>query len=599
MSTETGQISIHTENILPIIKQWLYSDKEIFLRELISNAVDAITKVKKVALSEEIEGNQEYSIQVELDQEKGTLSIRDNGIGMDEGEIKKYINQIAFSGAEDFLERYKENNENNQIIGHFGLGFYSAFMVAEKVEIVSKSYRKGSVAAHWSCEGGTEYLLEESEKEERGTEVILTISPDCAEFLDRGRITEIIKRYCNFLPVPILLNGELQNERTPIWTRTPNTIKEEEYKEFYKKHFPGKEDPLFWIHLNVDYPFRLQGILYFPKILHELDGSKGEVQLYCNQVYVSDNTQDLIPKFLTVLQGMIDCPDIPLNVSRSMLQNDPYVRKISEHITKKIASRLKALYQSDKEQYQRLWEDIHLFIKFGAMEHEKFYEAVKDFLIFKSSEGGYLTLDQYLEKNKEKNKDVVFYFSDEEKQSTYLNLFKSQGLEALNLSSMIDNHFIQFLEFRRMPLKFQRIDSQLTDNLIDSSSSKGDEKNIELLSERIKELLEIENIEVKVESLKSEAISAVIVQPEYARRFKEMAAFMQKENAPDVGQTLIVNQTNTVVQRFFGLDEEGKVEESKLLLEQIYDLARLAHNGLKGDEMTRFLERSHGFLGKI
>lgn len=595
--SEQGQISIHTENILPIIKKWLYSDKEIFLRELVANAVDAITKVKRIALSEAIHGSQEYRVDLSIDREKKTLAFRDNGIGMTAEEIKKYINQIAFSGAQEFLERYQgQSQDQDQIIGHFGLGFYSAFMVADQVEIFSRSYRPEAEGAHWTSDGGMDYTLEPCSKEDRGTEIVLTLAEDCHEFLEEARVREIIKRYCNFLPVPIFLNGTPANDQSPLWTKTPSTVKDEEYKEFYQKHFPGREEPLFWIHLNVDYPFRLQGLLYFPKLGHELESSKGEIQLYCNQVYVSDNTQDLIPKFLTALQGMIDCPDIPLNVSRSMLQNDPYVRKISEHITSKIASRLKALYKSDKAQYEKYWEDIHLFIKFGCMEHEKFYEAVKDILIYRSSEGGTTTLDEYLERNKEKHADTVYYYSDEEKQSAYLNLFKAQGLEALNLSTFIDNHFIQFLEFKRMPVKFSRIDSSLNETLIDKQEIVTADNPGEKIKNRFETLLAKPGLEIKVERLKSETLSAVITQQEYARRFQEMAVFMQKEAKEAVGQTLVVNRTNPVVQKIERLAEEGQEEQAKLLCEQVYDLARLAHAGLSGEEMTRFLERSHRLL---
>lgn len=600
---EVGQISIHTENILPIIKKWLYSDKEIFLRELIANGVDAISKVKRIALSEEIYGEQDYLVQVRVDTEKKTLSVVDNGLGMTAEEIKKYINQIAFSGAKEFIERYQGGDEN-QIIGHFGLGFYSAFMVADRVEIHSRSYQKDAEAAHWSCEGGLDFTLEASDRTERGTEIILHLSEDSAEFFEEARVRGIIKRYCNFLPVPIQLNGESANDQSPIWAKVPNTLKEEDYKEFYHKHFPGREDPLFWIHLNVDYPFRLQGILFFPKLLHELESSKGEMQLYCNQVYVSDNTQDLVPKFLTVLQGMIDCPDIPLNVSRSMLQNDPYVRKISEHITSKIASRLKALYKSDPKQYETYWENIHLFIKFGAMENEKFYEAIKDNLIFKSTTGEYTTLDAYIERNQEKHKDTVYYYSDEDKQSAYLNLFKAQGLEALQLDSMIDTHFIQFIEFRRMPLKFQRIDSDLSETLLDKDAKSRivteNGTQDDQFKEKIQNLLGRENLTIQVESLKSQEISAVIVQSEYARRFKEMSAFMQRETAgTELPQTLVVNNTNPIVQKLQTLIKDGKDEDAKAICEQVYDLARLAHTGLSGEEMTRFLARSHALLGKL
>ncbi|MCK4797571.1 MAG: molecular chaperone HtpG, partial [Spirochaetes bacterium] len=472
ISKEKGQLSIHADNILPIIKKWLYSDKEIFIRELVSNAVDANNKLKHLSLTGEYkEELGDLEINIKIDKKNKTLSFNDNGIGMTREEVKKYINQIAFSGAEDFLSKYKDNKEENQIIGHFGLGFYSSFMVSDEVEIISKSYIDES-AIHWVNKGDHDFTLEDHERKNIGTEVILHINNDEKEFLEEHRIKEVILKYCNFLPYPIKLNDKVVNDQHPLWLKSVRDTKEEEYKEFYKKLFPLEEDPLFWIHLDVEVPFRLKGILYFPKIRHELDSSKGRIKLYCNQVFVSDNSKELVPEFLTLLQGTLDIPDLPLNVSRSYLQNDPYVQKISSHITKKVADKLESVFKKDRGSYEKNWNDINVFIKYGMMNNEKFYEKVKDILVFKTTDGVYKTLSEYREKNKGINKEqngreVILYVSDEKEQVTYINLIKSHGMEAVILNSLIDIHFIQFLEMKESKITFSRIDSDTHDSLTD------------------------------------------------------------------------------------------------------------------------------------
>ena len=468
-ATIKGNISIHTENIFPIIKKWLYSDHEIFLRELVSNGFDAITKLQKIAVKENVADIPSPKINIQVDTEKKTVTFSDTGLGMDAEEVTKYITEIAFSSAEEFIEKFKDKDEKNQIIGHFGLGFYSSFMVSNLVEIKSKSYKKDATAILWSCDGSTSYTITESDRKEIGTDVILHINEENKSFLEEAKITELAQKYTNFLPVEIQVNGKKVNDESPLWTKAPNEVSEEEYKEFYKKLFPFNAEPLFWIHLNVDYPFNLKGILYFPKVMHELDATKGQVKLFCKQVFVSDNANDVIPEFLTLLQGAIDCPEIPLNVSRSYLQNDPYVQKISKHIIKKVADKLNEMAKKDNGNFETIWNDISPFIKYGMMQNDDFYSKVKDIIIFESSTGHKTNIPDYLDRNKEKSKDKVLYCADKEGQNTYITMCKEQGLEVLFLHALIDTHFIQFLESKDTNIKYVSVDSELSDTLIEEN----------------------------------------------------------------------------------------------------------------------------------
>ncbi len=606
---EEGSISIHTENIFPIIKKWLYSDKDIFLRELISNAVDAIHKLQNINLVEGLQIADEYKVNIHLDKEAGTLTVTDNGIGMTADEVRKYINQIAFSSAEDFVEKFKNLEDKNQIIGHFGMGFYSAFMVAENVEIRTLSYEKGAEAVHWTCEGTTSYSLESTDKKDRGTEVILHLNEDEKEFLDPANTGEIIKKFCNFLPVSISLEGEEINDRNPLWTKSPADISDDEYKEFYRKLYPMSADPLFWIHLNIDYPFNLKGIVYFPHLTNEFDVTKSHINLYCNQVFVSDNTPELIPEFLTPLQGCLDAPDLPLNVSRSYLQNEPQVRKIREVISGRVAAKIVDLAKKDREAFEPIWEDIHSFIKYGMMREDKFYQKVKDQVIYHSTgEDKFTTLPEYLERAKEKHENKVYYANDEGTQATYLKLFKSQGMEVLILDAMIDNHFIQFLESKNTDLKFERVDSDITENLLESDPTNeivegADNKT---KGERIEQVFkdgldEIKGLTIRIETLKDESVPGIILLNEQSRRFKEMTSMMGQGEMPDLfaDHTLMVNTASPAVEKILKLQDEGNTEFAKMLMNQIYDLAMLSHQAINKERMAGFLERSGKLLGMI
>jgi molecular chaperone HtpG len=608
---EEGKLSIHADNILPIIKKWLYSDKEIFIRELISNAVDAINKIKHLSLIGEYKNElEELEVKIIIDKKKGTLTFCDNGIGMTREEVKKYINQIAFSGAEEFLEKYKDSKEENQIIGHFGLGFYSSFMVSDEVEIITKSYKDES-AVHWINKGDQDFSLEDHKKNDRGTEVILHINKDEKEFLEESRVKEVIIKYCNFLPYPIKLNDKVINDQHPLWSKPIKEIKDEDYKNFYSKLFPFSDEPLFWVHLDVELPFRLKGILYFPKLRHELDSTKGRIKVFCNNVFISDNVKDLIPEFLTLLQGTLDIPDLPLNVSRSYLQNDPYVQKISSHITKKVADKLTGLFKNERENFEKNWDDINIFIKFGCLNNEKFYEAVKDIILYKTTDGVYKTLDEYLEKNKafisEKNgRKVILYASHEENQITYINMIKAQGMEALILNTVIDVHFIQFLEMRNNKISFSRIDSDTHDSLSDDNKdSKIVDESNKTTNDKIKELFEKElktdnkNLTIEVKFLKDEKTPAIIVLSEFTRRFKEMNMFQSKLSENDMfnDHTLVINSNNNSVKELINLaGDSANAEKIKNRINQIYDLALLAQNNLKGTRLINFIARSNDII---
>ena len=608
LKKEEGSISIHTENIFPIIKKWLYSDKEIFLRELVSNAVDAIHKLQNINLVEGLKLSDEYKVEISIDKEAGTLTVSDNGLGMTADEVRKYINQVAFSSAEDFIEKFKGLEDKNEIIGHFGLGFYSSFMVAENVEIRTLSYQEGADAVHWQCEGTTKYSLEPIDKKDRGTEVILHLNDDEKEFLEVERTREVIKKFCNFLPVSITLEGEEVNDKNPLWTKSASEISDDEYKEFYRKLYPMSQDPLFWIHLNIDFPFNLKGIVYFPHLTNEFDVTKSHINLYCNQVFVSDNTPELIPEFLTPLQGCLDAPDLPLNVSRSYLQNDPQVRKIREVISGRVAAKIVELAKKDREAFEPIWEDIHSFVKYGMMREDKFYEKVKDQVIYRTTaEEKYTTLPEYLERAKEKHENKVYYANDEGTQATYLKLFKSQGLEVLILDAMIDSHFIQFLETKNSDLKFERVDSDITENLLEDDASKkivegADNKTKEERIEDIfKEALDIKGLTIRIETLKDDSVPGIILLNEQSRRFKEMTQMMGQGEMPDLfaDHTLMVNTASPAIEKVLKLKDDGDNETAAMLIEQIYDLAMLSHQAISKERMAGFLERSGKLLGMI
>lgn len=604
---EKGTISIHTENIFPIIKKWLYSDHEIFLRELVANAVDAIRKLEHINLVEGLKLAEDYRIDIHIDEQARTLTVKDNGIGMTAEEVRRYINQIAFSSAEEFLQKYKDAEAKNQIIGHFGLGFYSSFMVADRVEIRTLSYREGARGAHWSCDGTTRYELEEIDKRDRGTEVILHLGEQEGEFLDPARIRGILKKYCNFLPVAIHLEGDLVNDRDPLWAKMPSEIGEEDYRQFYRKLYPLADEPLFWIHLNVDFPFNLKGILFFPRLTTEFDVTKSHIKLFCNQVFVSDNCPELIPEFLLPLQGCLDAPDLPLNVSRSYLQNEPQVRRIREVISGRVAGKVTELAGKDREAFAKIWEDIHTFVKYGMMRDEKFYDKVKDRIIFRTThEGTYATLSEYLERAKERHDGVVYYANDEAAQATYLRLFKAQGNEVLILDTPIDSHFLQFLEMKEGKIRFQRVDADVTENLIEEDKSRQLVEGAEEQSreERIRAAFEgslnVKGLTIRVESLKDESVPAMILLAEQARRFRDMTRMLGREVA-DLPEehTLLVNAASPVVKNILAAQREGRLEEARLVVEQVYDLALLAHHGFDKERMEAFLERSNRILAMV
>ena len=602
----SGDISIHSENILPVIKKYLYSENEIFVRELISNGFDAITKLKKIATQEAIENiPEDFKINVTIDEKKKTITFSDNGVGLDAEEVQKYINQVAFSGATDFIEKYKDKDEAENIIGHFGLGFYSSFIVSENVEIESLSYKEKSTSILWSCDGSTQFKLVEGKRKTVGTDIILHVSEESKDYLSEMKITELVQKYANFLPIEIQVNGKKVNHENPLWNKQPKDVKEEEYKEFYKTLFPYNAEPLFWIHLNVDYPFNLKGILYFPKILHELDANKGNVKLFCQQVFVTDDAKAVVPEFLTLLQGAIDCPDIPLNVSRSYLQNDPYVRKISSHIVKKVADKLNELYKKDKSNFESFWTDIHHFIKYGMMEQADFYEKVKDIVIFPSSLGYNTSIPEYLERNKEKLEKKVLYCTNKDEQASYVNLCKKQDLEVIFLQSLIDTHFIQFLESKNSDIKYTAIDSELSDHLVDNTKTdivdKDNKTNKEKLEQLFKANLNNDKLKVDVKSLKTDSVPAIILESEQTKRMKQMSALMKGSQMPIFDDyTVVINENNALVKKVLNLNQfETKQEKVKLLCEHIYDLALMGNKPLDGDKMQAFLNRSVTLLEDI
>ena len=620
MSVQKGSISIHTENIFPIIKKWLYSDKDIFIRELISNGCDAVSKYKRlVSLGEaNDDGENKYKITVSIDKEEGTLCFTDNGIGMTEEEVEKYINQVAFSGAEDFFNKYKDKMEEaNDIIGHFGLGFYSSFMVSKKVQIDTMSYVENAEPVRWVSEDGLEYEISKSDtRTGRGTSITLYLDDDSKEFLNEYEVRTVIEKYCSFLPVEIYLeasdkdendNSELEvkplNDVNPLWLKSPKDCTDEEYKDFYRKVFNSFDEPLFWIHLNVDYPFNLKGILYFPKLNNEFELVEGKVKLYNNQVFVADNIKEVIPEFLLLLKGVIDCPDLPLNVSRSFLQNDRDVSKISKHIVKKVADKLKSLFNNEREEYNKFWDDIQVFIKFGCLKDEGFYEKIKDYILFKDIEGNHITLNDYKEVSKEKHENKVFYISDEKQQSQYIKLFKDYGLNAIVLDSSIDNHFISFMEYKEAGTSFNRIDSDISDVLKNKEESSMEDEDKNQLKDLFKSISEDKIKEYSVESLKNEEIPAMILVSEHTRRMMEMQS---RFAGMDLGmnlqeeKTLVINEKNPIIQKILSLkDNEEKKENIDLICNQIIDLALLSNKELKPEELESFIQRSNKLMGMV
>ena len=586
MAEEKGRISVDTENIFPIIKKWLYSEKDIFFREIVSNASDAITKLKKIALTESFEGGSDYRIDVTFDQKKRTLTVEDNGIGMTVEEVKKYINQIAFSSAEDFIKQYEKNDKNPGIIGHFGLGFYSTFMVSVKVELETRSW-KGGDAVIWSSESGTDFTIATSDKATRGTKLTLTLDADSGEYLDKWKLKELVKKYCDFLPVPIHVDGEAANKQTPLWSKQPSSLKEEDYKEFYNYLFPFAGEPLFWIHLNVDHPFNLQGILYFPSMKHELDVSQKGMKLFCNHVYVSDDANELIPQFLTVLKGTIDIPDLPLNVSRSYLQTDPLVKKISSHIVKKVADKISELYNKDKETFLKHWEDISVFVKYGMMTDDKFFEGAGKAVMFKSSNGGFVSLDDYWTNNREKNGNKVFYAPEAEVSTVYMDMLKAQGMEAILVDNRIDLHFIQFLESKNQEMKFQSVDSDVMEQIVDKEKTQSvvdgnNQTEADRVCEFFKKSLALQEVEVKAESLKSAEVPAVILLPEHVRRMAEMTpVFQHNKKELYKKHTLLLNLESPLVKNALNLAAGVNPDKADKLARQIYDLARKSYMAVK------------------
>ena len=620
MTNQKGSISIHTENIFPIIKKWLYSDKDIFIRELISNGCDAVNKYKKLISLGEAKGNadENYKIKVSIDKENSALIFEDNGIGMTAEEVERYINQVAFSGAEDFFNTYKDKmNEENDIIGHFGLGFYSSFMVSKKVQIDTLSYKENATPVRWVSEDGLEFELTQSDnRQTRGTTITLFLADDSKEFLEEYTVRNIIDKYCSFLPVDIYLEtikteetkeDEVVdttpiNDTNPLWLKAPKDCTDEEYKEFYRKVFKTFDEPLFWIHLNVDYPFNLKGILYFPKLKNEFELIEGKVKLYNNQVFVADNIKEVIPEFLLLLKGVIDCPDLPLNVSRSFLQNDRDVSKISKHIVKKVADKLKSLYKNERENYEKFWDDIQVFIKFGCLKDESFYDKVKDSILFKTINSQYITLNDYLENCKEKHENKVFYVSNEEQQSQYIKLFKDYGLDAVILDSTIDNHFISMIEFKNQGVHFNRIDADLSDILKENDNE--DNKEIKTDIENLfKDVIGDRINNYSVESLKSEDTPAIILISEQSRRMAEMRsqfAGMDFGMSFEEEKTLVINNNSSIVKKLVSLkDDESKKEQVSLICNQIVDIALLSNKELDSKQLDEFIKRNNQLMSMV
>ena len=657
---EQGSLSINSENLFPIIKKWLYSDHDIFMRELVSNGCDAITKLKKLDMMGEtsLKDGEKLKVEVIVNADDKTMIVRDNGIGMTADEVKEYITQIAFSGATDFLEKYKDKTNEDQIIGHFGLGFYSAFMVADRVTIQTRSYREDAEPVYWECDGDSEYSMSKGDRETRGTEITLYLNEDSYEFANEYRAREVLGKYCSFMPIEIYISKEgkdvetqnvkvedlreedriieyytepakteekenedgtkevmevtseqkmakikrrpfLVNVTTPLWAKHPNECTEDEYKEFYRNVFKDYKEPLFWIHLNMDYPFNLKGILYFPKLNLEYEAVEGTIKLYNNQVFIADNIKEVIPEFLLLLKGVIDCPDLPLNVSRSALQNDGFVKKISDYITKKVADKLSGMCKTDRESYEKYWDDINPFIKFGYMKDDKFKSKMKDYIIYKDLDGKYLSLKDYLEGCKDKHENQVFYVTDEVLQAQYINMFKEQQMNAILLNMGIDQPFISIVEQDEEGVSFHRIDTDLADVFkenVGEEDAKLLEEQTSTLTEMFKKALGRDSLEVKVEKLKNAETSAMITLKEESRRMQDM---MRMYGMSDMGmygndgETLILNANNSLVQYVL---EHAEGEYTEMICQQLYDLALLSHKPLDGAAMTAFIERSNKIM---
>ena len=596
---EKGQLSIHTDNIFPIIKKFLYSDHEIFLRELVSNAVDATQKIKKLASFGEFNGELgELKVRVGLDKEAKTITISDNGIGMTADEIKKYINQIAFSGATEFVEKYKDKEDaRGAIIGNFGLGFYSSFMVAKEVEIITKSYQEGTEAARWTCDGSTEFSIEATEKTERGTDIILHIADDAEEFLDTFRLSGILEKYARFLPVEIEFDGKVVNNPAPIWTKLPADLKDEDYLEFYKELYPMSEDPLFWIHLNVDYPFNLTGVLYFPKMKNDFQVRREKIQLYSRQVFITDEVKDIVPDFLTLLHGVIDSPDIPLNVSRSYLQADSSVKKISGYITRKVADKLSELFRNDRESFERKFDDIGVFVKYGIISDEKFAEKAKEFCLLKNVANQHFTFEEYTNKVKDNQTDknettTWLYTNDAQKQDAYVQSAQKRGYDVLLLDNSIDNHFINAIEYKIEKTSIKRVDADTLDKLIEKETplesvlSTDDQAKIKALFE---ETLGDNKLAISVEAMPTDEMPVVITLPEFIRRMNDMAAISgQRSMFGEMPLTynVAVNANHTATQKILQTTDAAAQKD---LVKQVYNLALLSQGLLLGSDLTAFI----------
>jgi len=641
---ETGNLSIHSENILPIIKKWLYSDTDIFVRELVSNAVDAITKLKKLVDMGEAEGipaDESYAVKVYVDKKNKQIIFDDNGIGMTADEIKEYINQIAFSGASSFLEKYKDKTDSAaEIIGHFGLGFYSSFMVADTVRINSLSYQTGAEAARWECEGGIEFVMDASDKQTRGTSITLYVGESGEEFLEVWKLRSILTKYCGFVPVPIFIEEIKEPEETdvveadaksdadekppeppkpindtnPLWQKPAGEITDEEYKTFYNKVFTDFNEPLFWIHLNMDYPFRLKGILYFPKLKHDLEYIEGQVKLFNNQVFVADNIKEVIPEYLLLLKGVMDCPDLPLNVSRSFLQNDANVKKMSGYISRKVADKLNSIFKKDREVFNGYWDDIAPFIKYGCIKERELYDKIKGSILYKTTEGKYQTLEEFTSENvivaaeqtppaegEPPPKKIVYYVTDEQVQSQYVRMFKDQGLSAVLLATNLDTPFINYLEMYEPEVKFTRIDADITEALKDESTNKDEQKQYEDLQTLFREILGKEKLIVNVEPLKTEGVSSVMLLSEQSRRMQEMSKMFAGGQMPqgmfEEELTLVLNRNHSLVSALLVVkDEKDHREQVELIARHLYDLAMLSHKPLEAEQMGKFIERSNKLL---
>ncbi len=601
-----AQLKVHTENILPIIKKWLYSEKDIFIRELVSNACDALGKCRVLRDQGEMEVlDEDLKIEVRIDKEKKQLIFSDTGIGMNAEEVEKYIAQIAFSGAEDFLNKYKSENEKDQIIGHFGLGFYSAYMVSKKVSLTTLSYRKNEQGVSWSCDGGTEYEIEQVEKSQRGTEITLDIDSDSEEFLEETKLREILQQYCSFLPFPIFLNGTHINSKDPLWLKPATACSDEEYLQFYRALYPMDQDPIFWIHLNVDYPFNLKGILYFPKVQKKFDWEDSRIKLFCNRVFVSDNCKDLIPDYLTALKGAIDSPDIPLNVSRSYLQMDKTVRQLSTHIAKKVADKLSSFYQSDKEAFIKIWSDIEFIVKLGMIQDEKFHEKAGECLIWKNTKGEWTTLDEYIVRNGEALKNKVLYTMDDQQSSPFLDLYKEKGIEVLHISSPLDTTLMSALERKKTEIQFQRIDGDIDDSILDESKSNTDvdedgKTKASKLSELIQEKLGTDKVKVEAKSLASETLPGFIVVNEDMRRMKEYMALSKQTMPLDFfdKKKFVVNTNSKLINSLPELNAKDP-ELAKDLITQVYELSLLSQRELDPSKLSEFILRSNRVLEKL